>query len=264
MPKISVLMGVYNCSSTLSEAIDSIICQTFTDWELIICDDGSTDSTYNIALEYKKRFEEKIILLQNSKNLGLSLTLNTCLEAAHGEYIARMDGDDISMPDRFQKQVDFLDTHQNIDCVGTGMIRFNKNGDFSAAPSIENPNKYTLKLYPLCYHATIMMRKKAYDALGGYLSIPRTVRCEDIDLWFRFTYMGLKAANLNDYLYKVREDDNALKRRKMKYAINTSRTFFAGYKLLNYPKHMYPFALKSIVSNIIPQRLKLFVKKELK
>ena len=92
---ISVIMGIYNCAGTLSEAIESILNQTITNWELIMCDDGSTDDTYNVAKEYALVHKEKIVLLKNKKNMGLNYTLNRCLSVAKGNYIARMDGDDL-------------------------------------------------------------------------------------------------------------------------------------------------------------------------
>ena len=94
MPKISVIMGIYNCANTISGSIESIINQTYEDWELIMCDDGSIDTTFDVAKEYQKKYPQKIILLKNKRNRGLNYTLNKCLEIAKGEYIARMDGDD--------------------------------------------------------------------------------------------------------------------------------------------------------------------------
>ena len=104
-------MGIFNCSDTLSEALDSILAQTYQNWELILCDDGSTDDTYRVASEYCGRYPGKIVLLQNEKNMGLNHTLNRCLAAATGVYIARMDGDDISLPERLYLEVAFLDAH---------------------------------------------------------------------------------------------------------------------------------------------------------
>ena len=101
--KISILMGIYNCADTLSQAIDSLLSQTYPHWKLIMCDDGSTDNTYNIAKQYTKKYPEKIILIKNKKNMGLNFTLNHCLEYADTKYVARMDGDDVSLPQRFEK-----------------------------------------------------------------------------------------------------------------------------------------------------------------
>ena len=111
MPKVSIIMGIFNCAETLPEAIDSVLAQTFSDWQLILCDDGSKDNTYGIAKEYQGRFPEKILLLQNERNMGLNHTLNRCLQVVSGEYVARMDGDDISLPTRLEKEAAFLDAH---------------------------------------------------------------------------------------------------------------------------------------------------------
>ena len=127
-PKVSVIMGIYNCEKTLSEAIESIIRQTYENWELVMCDDGSTDRTYAVADQYRKQFPEKIILLKNERNRKLSYTLNRCLQAARGELIARMDGDDISRSDRLQKQVDYLLSHPDLQVVGCAMQRFDEKG----------------------------------------------------------------------------------------------------------------------------------------
>ena len=89
--KVSIITGIYNCADTLSEALDSILAQTYQNWELILCDDGSEDGTLLIAMDYLKNFPDRIRLLQNHTNLGLNKTLNRCLEQATGEYIARMD-----------------------------------------------------------------------------------------------------------------------------------------------------------------------------
>ena len=106
-PKISILMGIYNCAKTLPEAVDSILAQTYPNWELILCDDGSSDDTYAVAEGYRQQYPENIILLKNGRNMGLNHTLNHCLQHATGEYIARMDGDDISLPERFEKELNF-------------------------------------------------------------------------------------------------------------------------------------------------------------
>ena len=103
--KISILMGIYNCESTLREAIDSIIDQTYTNWKFIICDDGSSDNTYCIADQYQKKYPDKIILLKNDLNRGLNATLNRCLNVAKGKYIARMDGDDRCSKFRFEREL---------------------------------------------------------------------------------------------------------------------------------------------------------------
>ena len=98
--KISVLMGIYNCEDTLVSAVRSIQNQTYGNWELILCDDGSADGTFALAEQLAKK-DGRIVLLKNERNLGLNKTLNRCLAAATGEFVARMDGDVESLPHRF-------------------------------------------------------------------------------------------------------------------------------------------------------------------
>jgi len=141
MPKVSIIMGIFNCAETLPEAIDSVLAQTFSDWQLILCDDGSKDNTYGIAKEYQGRFPEKILLLQNERNMGLNHTLNRCLQVVSGEYVARMDGDDISLPTRIEKEAAFLDAHPEYAIVSTPMIFFDEHGDWGRSYAIEEPTK---------------------------------------------------------------------------------------------------------------------------
>ena len=121
--KISVLMGIYNCSSTMEQAVASVQNQTYTNWELILCDDGSSDNTYEVAQALAAK-DSRIVLLRNEKNLGLNATLNRCLAAATGEYIARMDGDDDCVPERFERQLDLLEHHPEFQITSCPMKLF--------------------------------------------------------------------------------------------------------------------------------------------
>ena len=126
--KISIIMGIYNCSETLPEAIESILAQTYENWELIMCDDCSTDDTYKVAERYKNKYPDKIILVQNEKNSKLAFSLNHCLEMATGKYVARMDGDDISKPTRFEKQLAYMKLNSDVGILGSHMELINDNG----------------------------------------------------------------------------------------------------------------------------------------
>ncbi|MCZ4406215.1 glycosyltransferase family 2 protein [Enterococcus lactis] len=120
MPKVSVIMGVYNCKDfqLLDKSIDSILEQTFPDFEFIICNDGSTNETLTVLKEYEKR-DPRIKVLSYEKNKGLNYALNYCLKSASGEFIARQDDDDQSDKYRFEKQIKFLDTNREYSMVGT-------------------------------------------------------------------------------------------------------------------------------------------------
>lgn len=252
--KISILMGIYNCASTLKEAIDSILAQTYTNWELILCDDCSTDNTYEIAKQYQQQYPDKIILLKNEKNSRLAYTLNRCLEAATGEYVARMDGDDISVPTRFEKQVAFLESHPDVVLVGTAMQRFTDDGSLGAIAFCEEfPDKDTPYKKGLVFnHATILAYRYVYDELGGYTVSPRTVRGQDRDLWYRFLAAGYKGANMQKALYLVRENEAAIKRRTAKDRWISFQTEIFGYKLLHYKWYRFIKPLVRLSKIFVP------------
>ena len=123
--KISVVMAVYNGEKYLRSAIDSILSQTYIDFEFIIIDDCSTDNTANILESYT---DSRIQIIRNEKNLRLPASLNKGLKIAKGKYIARMDADDIAMPDRFEKQVKYLEAHQEVAVIGGSFQVFNEFG----------------------------------------------------------------------------------------------------------------------------------------
>lgn len=250
---ISVIMAVYNCAPTLKEAIDSILNQTYTNWEFIICDDCSTDNTLEIVKEYENKYPDKFKVIQNEKNSKLSYSLNHCLKYAQGEFIARMDGDDISVPERFEIQVQYLREHPDIDLCSTLVQRFegDKLADIVGKP--EHPDRYTQRHQVAFNHATIMTYKYVYDKCGGYTVSKRTVRAQDYDLWFRFFHNGFNGVNLQQPLYLMREDMNAIKRRTFKVRFNAYRTTLKGFRLLKYPLHWYVVpTLEFIVKSITP------------
>lgn len=264
MSKVSVIMGIYNCASTLSEAIDSIIAQTFVDWELIMCDDGSTDNTFTIASEYQKNYPDKIIILRNEKNQGLNWALNRCLKAATGIYIARMDGDDVCLPSRLEKEVDFLDKHQEYAIVSTPMIYFDENGDWGRSYAIEKPTKQDfIKHTPVFCHAPCMIRKEAYLDVGGYTEDTRMLRFEDVNLWYKLYAKGYCGYNLQEPLYKMRDNLEAARRRSLKSRMNGVYTTYIGLQLFESPWYMYIYVvvdfLQHFVKGIVPEKIYLLL-----
>lgn len=211
-PKISVIMGIYNCSSTLQEALDSLYAQTFQDFEIVLCDDGSVDDTYSVA-EANRKEHPNIVLLRNPCNLGLNQTLNNCLAVAKGEYIARMDGDDLCNPTRFEKEVRFLDEHPEYAIVSTPMIYFDAQGEFRRGVGGYEPTKNDFISGRTFCHAPCMVRKVAYDAVGGYTVSKYLLRLEDQHLWLKMYEAGFRGYNLEECLYSMRDDRNATARR---------------------------------------------------
>lgn len=260
-PKVSIIMGIYNCEQTIEAAIQSVVLQTYSNWELIMCDDASTDSTYQIASFYEKKYPGQIIVLKNEQNLRLAATLNRCLKVATGKYVARMDSDDISMSERLEKEVLFLETHQEFDCVGTNVIIFDENGERGIRRWREYPVRNSLVKGVPFAHPTIMMRKSVYDDLKGYTVSRDTMRAEDADLWFRFFAKGYEGYVIQEALYKYRESKNDYKKRSIKAAVGTMRIYIKGFKMLNYSKYKYIYAMKPIVSACLPNGLMFFYHK---
>ena len=173
---VSIIMGIYNCANTLEESIESIIKQTYENWELIMCDDGSTDNTYQIAQKYLNTYQDKIHLIKNEKNEGLALSLNRCLKHANGTYIARQDGDDISLPERLQIQVEFLKNNPQYTIVSSGMILFDENGKWGAKDNVEIPEKVDYVKETPFAHAPSVFYKAAITSVGGYRNIAKISR----------------------------------------------------------------------------------------
>lgn len=252
--KVSIIMGIYNCENTLSDCLESIIKQSYENWELIMCDDCSTDSTKEIAKKYTLKYEN-IFLIENQKNMKLAACLNNCLNLATGEYIARMDADDVCLPDRLKKQVEFLNENQDFAVVGSWITTFNGYEIKGVRKMKEIPTEDSLILGVPFAHPTIMMRKKIYDDLGGYTVSDRTTRGQDLDLWFRFYKKKYKGYNLQESLYMYRESLEDYKKRTMRAAWGTMKTRYYGYKLLGFSKIKYIFLIKPFITAVIPNKI---------
>ena len=262
MPKVSVLMGAYNCAKTIGLCLESLQAQTFSDWELIICDDGSTDNTQEIINKYAVN-DARIKLIINEKNFGLPYTLNRCIGLAKGEYCARMDGDDLCDALRFEKQVEFLDKNPQYGFVSTTMKRFDEKGVYQIPEIGENyePSKKDyIKGSPFC-HAPTMLRKDAYLAVGGYRVLDKTLGVEDYDLWFRLYAKGIRGCVLNQPLYSMFDGREASRRRTIRRRLNEAWVRKQGYKIINAPFFMRVYVLKPILIGLMPQFLYKLLKR---
>jgi glycosyltransferase involved in cell wall biosynthesis len=205
-PLVSVIMPLYNAEDYLKEAVDGILAQSYSNFELIILNDGSSDRSEEICLSYKDRR----IHYHFHKNMGLAGTLNKGLELCKGIYIARQDQDDIAHKDRFDKQVNYLEAHPSVLLLGTRAKVFSDTNDFiklhdhATQPAVL---KFDLLFDNPFVHSTIMFRKKDSDTIGGY----NTDRSyfEDYELWSRFAQKG-DVANLPDVLLDYRHHDKGL------------------------------------------------------
>jgi glycosyltransferase involved in cell wall biosynthesis len=200
-PYVTVLMPVYNSEMYLKEAIDSILNQTFRDFEFIVINDGSTDSTSDIIKSYS---DPRIIYLQNEKNCGVAKSLNMGLRIARGKYIVRMDADDISLPDRLEKQVSFMDANPGIGVCGTWLKTFG-NGDVVWTPPGTHDEIFVgiFFCYVNTYHPTVIIRKDTIFNLQEFYNEDFS-QSEDVEYWARLANLGVKFANIEKVLLKYR------------------------------------------------------------
>ncbi|MGC4031253.1 MAG: glycosyltransferase [Tepidisphaeraceae bacterium] len=206
-PAVSVVMSVYNAQRYLREALDSILWQTFTDFEVVVIDDGSKDDSLFILRDYESR--DNRIRIISRPNKGLTVSLNEALAAARGEFIARMDADDVADPNRFEKQVAFLRDNADVVVVGSSVELVDPYGvhiGFVNYPTDHaDIDKRLIQKGEggVLPHPATMLRAAAVKAVGGYRE--EFNNSEDLDLWLRLAETG-KVANLPDVLLKYRRD----------------------------------------------------------
>lgn len=209
-PKVTVLMPVHNGGTYLSAAIDSILGQTFTEMEFLIVDDGSTDKTPDILTAYAGR-DERIRILRNEANLGIVASLNRGLVEARAPLLARMDADDLSLPERLEEQYRFLEDHPSKGLVGTWAEIWeeeHRTGRVHRHPVDETLIRFELLFGNPFVHSSVMMRRAVAREVGGYLA-PRSPYPEDYDLWSRISEKT-GVANIPQTLTVYRESDRSI------------------------------------------------------
>lgn len=203
--KISIGIPFYNAEDFLADAINSVIKQSFTEWELILVNDGSTDKSLEIARSYEKK-DSRIRVLSDGSNKKLPYRLNQIIDESKGEYIARMDADDLIHPDRIKIQLEFLEKNNNFDLVSTGVVSINDKNQIRGIRCLENiytDFSIVKRNYPIV-HASVLARKSWYNRNQYDISLPRS---EDFELWCRtISNNDLKIAVLPQALYYYREE----------------------------------------------------------
>lgn len=259
-PKISVIMSVYNGMPYLKEAVQSILAQTYKNFEFIIVDDASTDRSW----QYLKSLNDKRIkLIQNKKNLGLAKSLNITLRQAQGDFVARMDADDVSLPERLNEQLKFV-TNKNIDISGTWAKLIDENGEPIRSihkPLLDKDIKKNIWIPPII-HPTWFVKRTVFDDLKGYNA--EFDGAEDFEFILRAT--RYKMGNLNKELllwrtYPGRRSQKQIQRMfemEFKAKLNHFKNSPLGYSYI--PKLLYKF----LTTYLIPPSIKLFIAKKLR
>lgn len=203
-PKISVIMPVYNGERYLRESIESILGQTFTDFEFIIINDASTDSSPQIMQSYD---DSRIRIIDNRTNIGLTRSLNVALEQARGELIARQDDDDISLPERLEKQLKYFEEHPETAVLGTSIYIIDNKGEILGSQVITADPSRNAFSGSRFVHGSTMYKRDVVRDLGGYNEIFRY--SQDFDLWLRVA-KNHQVRGLPEKLYKLRYHQGSL------------------------------------------------------
>jgi len=200
VPRVTILLPVYNGEKYLKAAINSIRAQTFSDWGLWVLDDGSSDSSLEIARSFD---DERIKALPNGGNLGVAKTLNRALEKVRSEFVARMDSDDECLPRRLERQVNFLQRRPDVALLGTQAVSAETGKSTFDVPCKHEEIRANLLFNCSFLHPTVMWRREAFERFN--LAYEESPAAEDYDLWER-ACCDLKAANLPDRLLRYRND----------------------------------------------------------
>lgn len=255
--KVCVIGAVHNEGRFIKEAVSSIIAQTFADWEMVVIDDGSTDRTYEIILS----FNDPRIRVVRQNQQGLTRSLNTALEMANSPYIARFDGDDISHPSRFARQVAFLDEHSNVYVVGTYYREIDPFGRAAAIiryPVNPRDVKKALIRYNPVFHGSAMMRASLFDKIGKYDT--RFPCAQDYDLWLR-TAARYDIANISEVLaFRRYRRSNISIRRESFQSWCAVRARWRAVIRGTYPLYALMYCMRPLGVAILPAFLKRFAR----
>lgn len=214
---ISVILPVYNGEQYLSEAIESILNQTYTNFEFIIINDGSKDNSLEIIKEYEKK-DCRIVVISR-ENRGLIATLNEGIKKSKGKYIARMDQDDISLPQRFTKQIELME-EKGVDICGCHFYVIDHKNRYLAAKVIStntNFNKIVLAHYVPFAHGSVMFKKDFMENHGLEYGQTKYVHAEDFALWTAFASKNAKISNVDEFLFKYRNTEGSMSKHKINY-----------------------------------------------
>lgn len=240
MPKLSVIVSVYNAERYVQESLDSVFAQSYEDFELILIHDASTDNTLELLKPYAER--DNVTLLENKYNEGYGYSRNRGFVVAQGEYIAIHDADDVSLPHRFQKEVDFLDKRKDITVVGGHAIRISDTGQLIG--SMVYPPESTrdafrvirqFKLNPIIDPSCMFRRQPILD-IGAYRMEPELRTVHDFDLWCRLLLEGHHLYNFQEPLIKYRINPAGVTRIRKQEQVEATDVIWAAFKRRSFPK----------------------------
>lgn len=250
--EVTVLMSVYKEENEeIKEAIESILKQSFNNFEFLIIDDGQEERIQKLIKGFN---DPRIKLIINDSNMGLARSLNKGIELAKGEYIVRMDADDISYPDRIEKQYNFVKKNPQYAVIAGKADIFDQNGIYGTIGKFGKVEKKQLVKGTPFIHPTMLIKKDYIKQIGGY---PNYRRAQDYAMIMKLYSKGFKGYIMDDILIKYRMDKNGYKKKKFKYRIMEMKIRAKYYKELKVPLINYIYVLKPIIIGLIPKKIQM-------
>jgi glycosyltransferase involved in cell wall biosynthesis len=256
LPEVTVLMGVFNGLPHLDLAIRSILNQTFRDFEFVIIDDASTDGSDRVIAKYAAT-DARIRFVANERNAGLGTVLHRGVHGARGTFIARMDADDASVPQRLERQVEFLRTHQHTDIVGSYALDVTEDGVPVRERRVPTAHERIVKLIWSCpiIHPTVMFRRESILRAGSYS--PALRRRQDYELWFRCVRDGLGFANIPEPLVHYLYSEHTIRRNNFGAAWHQVKVGLRGCRMINASLAAYVATCLPLLEAMVPRALRM-------
>ena len=249
-PKVTFLISVYNTpEDQLKLAIESVLSQEYKNYDVLIIDDGAKDNSVQIINNFKS---DKIRIIHNVQNLGLEKSLNKGIENISSKYIARMDTDDICLPNRLKKQVEFAEEHPEYSIISTTVNLFDENGIYGQTKKCGEIKKEDLLFGTPFIHPSMLIRTEDIKEVGGY---PLFHRCEDYAMVMKMYSNGKKGYIMPEILLNYRMDKNGYNKRKMKDRFIECRVRKAFFKQMNIPWYKRYYIWKPILAVLIPKKI---------
>lgn len=264
--EISIITGVYNPKNPgpLFGAVQSMLRQSYEDWEWILCDDGSNEECAD-HIRRAAALDGRILVIRNNQNHGLAHALNECLRYAGGRYIARMDADDLSAPDRLSKQYQFLKNHPQYQWVGSNAELFDDSGVWGFQKMPEIPQKKDFLYNSPYIHPSVMFQKEVLLQNGGYRISKKFLLCEDYELFMRLHQNGGRGYNLQEPLFRYREDYESQKKRTYRRRVREASLRYHGFRelgILN--RNTFPYVLKPLLVGAVPVPVHHYIRRRTK
>lgn len=251
MPRLSILIPAFNTERFIAKTIDSVLAQTYKDWELIILDDKSTDNTYQVALRYAEKYPDKITLHRNESNLGMMLNWNKGIDLCKNELFVKLDADDIWLPDFLEKSIAIIDKYPDVGLVFTKYINideedhtipgsemmlpdFANEKPFSTIPLVQQGHDVMIS-YPILRQGLSVMRRHIFEEIGKYryLITPETQASTDTEFYFRVG-MHYKLYCINETLYQYRIHNTSISKLDKNNQLANQKIYEIKISILNY------------------------------